>query len=47
MVRIWSFIFLGICMAIQVQAQDTLKLSFQEAVGIGLKNNVTLQREIK
>ena len=45
MVRIWSFIFLGICMAIQVQAQDTLKLSFQEAVGIGLKNNVTLRRE--
>ncbi len=45
MVRIWSFIFLGICMAIQVQAQDTLKLSFQEAVEIGLKNNVTLRRE--
>ena len=45
MVRIWSFIFLGICMAIQVQAQDTLKLSFQEAVEVGLKNNVTLRRE--
>ena len=45
MVRIWSLFFLGICMVVQVQAQDTLKLSFQEAVKIGLDNNVTLQRE--
>ena len=32
-------------MVVQVRAQDTLKLSFQEAVKIGLKNNVSLQRE--
>jgi outer membrane protein len=32
-------------MTFQVVAQDTLKLSFQEAVKIGLDNNVTLQRE--
>ena len=45
MVRNWSLFFLGICMVVQVQAQDTLKLSFQEAVKIGLDNNVSLQRE--
>jgi outer membrane protein len=32
-------------MAYQVQAQDTLRLSFQEAVEIGLRNNVTLRQE--
>lgn len=45
MVRIWSLFFIGICMVVQVRAQDTLKLSFQEAVKIGLKNNVNLRRE--
>jgi outer membrane protein len=45
MVRNWYFIFLGICIAYQGNAQDTLKLSFQEAVKIGLKNNVTLRQE--
>ena len=45
MVRIWSLFFVVMCMMVQVQAQDTLKLSFQEAVKIGLKNNVSLQRE--
>lgn len=45
MVRIWSLFFSGICMLVQVQAQDTLKLNFQESVKIGLKNNVSLQRE--
>jgi outer membrane protein len=32
-------------MVSQVLAQDTLRLSFQEAVKIGLDNNVTLQQE--
>lgn len=40
-------IFIFFCLAIffQVKAQDTLQLSFQEAVRLGLKNNVTLQQE--
>jgi len=45
MVRNWCFIFLGICIAYQGNAQDTLKLSFQEAVKIGLDNNVNLRQE--
>jgi len=45
MVRIWCFIFLGICMVFQGRAQDTLKLSFHEAVKIGLDNNVILRQE--
>ena len=31
-------------LAFQVSAQDTLKLTFKEAVKIGLKNNVTLNQ---
>jgi len=45
MVRIWCFIFSGIFMIAQGRAQDTLRLSFQDAVKIGLDNNVTLRRE--
>ena len=45
MVRIWSIIFFGLYVASQAMAQDTLKLSFQDAVKIGLANNVALQQE--
>jgi outer membrane protein len=45
MVRICSFIFLGICVAFQSMSQDTLKLSFQDAVKIGLENNVAIKQE--
>jgi outer membrane protein len=45
MIRIICFIFSGIFMISQGLAQDTLKLNFQEAVKMGLDNNVTLRRE--
>lgn len=45
MIRIWHSILLLIFVVSQALAQDTLRLSFQEAVKIGLDNNVTLRQE--